>query len=475
MSDDSYFIRSRGKVSGPYDAVLLGRLIERGVFTRVDEVSADKGNWHQLDPAEVEDKPGVTSSSDNETPTTAPSAERFFYQQDGRAVGPIPIELLDRLVVLGQLAADTPVWKDGDTASVLAGDIVGSAGNTTPAPLNTSSRQQALSLQIGVGAGIALVAILIFAAVMIDPAKTGSTGQPTVPTDPGPAVSPPDLSLAVIAPNPPSFAAGPAILVQSATSQENSLAVGLVVIGVEVSESGRRPGVLCLGTGTCFLVSSQGFALTNKHVVEMYEKLQSDVSGREAIFRQSGKRIVPRIWLFLDSRRHDAQFAYSSPRFDLAIIKVAASPRGYYGLRRQGDVARNTKVYALGFPGLAKQSIDESEMRQEAWLRQKLSQGTLPGSAEEYFKPRDFIYSQTDGSVSRVYPDGSDSLWVEHGAVVRAGNSGGPLLDGSGLVIGINTLRVFDKEGRDAPMHLSLSISQLRDEIDRVVPDVTWR
>ena len=45
MAGEMYFVRSRGKVTGPFDIGGLQRLVKLGMLSRVHEVSTDKRNW----------------------------------------------------------------------------------------------------------------------------------------------------------------------------------------------------------------------------------------------------------------------------------------------------------------------------------------------------------------------------------------------------------------------------------------------
>ncbi len=45
MAGETFFVRSRGKITGPYDMAGLQRLVKLGMLSRVHEVSTDKRNW----------------------------------------------------------------------------------------------------------------------------------------------------------------------------------------------------------------------------------------------------------------------------------------------------------------------------------------------------------------------------------------------------------------------------------------------
>ncbi|MGC9261721.1 MAG: DUF4190 domain-containing protein [Phycisphaerae bacterium] len=58
MAGETYFVRSRGKITGPYDVAGLQRLVKLGMLSRVHEVSTDKLNW-----ASAATVPGVLPES----------------------------------------------------------------------------------------------------------------------------------------------------------------------------------------------------------------------------------------------------------------------------------------------------------------------------------------------------------------------------------------------------------------------------
>ena len=68
MAGETYFVRSRGKVTGPFDLGGLQRLVKLGMLSRVHEVSTDKQNW--VSAATV---PGVLQEAALRAPTVCQS------------------------------------------------------------------------------------------------------------------------------------------------------------------------------------------------------------------------------------------------------------------------------------------------------------------------------------------------------------------------------------------------------------------
>src|SRR5262249_17186136 len=102
----------------------------------------------------------------------------------------------------------------------------------------------------------------------------------------------------------------------------------------------------------------------------------------------------------------------------------------------------------------------------------RVFQAPRPGQKiADWFKPRDFEYVRTDGSVSRVIAEEQGRRWVQHTAAVNPGNSGGPLVAGGGTVFGINPRGAGGAEG----IFFAQALPQMRREIEEKVPGSAWR
>jgi S1-C subfamily serine protease len=155
------------------------------------------------------------------------------------------------------------------------------------------------------------------------------------------------------------------------------------------------PGVNKLGpsTGTSFFINNAGYALTNAHVAEGCKSLKL-VTG--------------------EGGETEASLVKLDHTNDLALIKVPSHTGGFASFRNGAPVRQGEDVVVYGFPltgGLA-------------------TQGNL-----------------TTGVVSALAGLKDDTRMLQISAPVQPGNSGGPLFDTSGNVIGIvsgklNTLNV---------------------------------
>ena len=148
------------------------------------------------------------------------------------------------------------------------------------------------------------------------------------------------------------------------------------------------------GSGSGFLINGNGDVATNFHVVE----------GARRISVRQGLQSVP------------ASLVWTSPELDLAVVRLRGGSLG--GARPLALALAEPNplqdVIAVGFPGAADMILTSNE--------------ATP--------------SYTQGSVGRVVAgswDVRELRIVQHNADISPGNSGGPLLDRCGRVVGINT------------------------------------
>jgi len=254
-------------------------------------------------------------------------------------------------------------------------------------------------------------------------------------------------------------------------SDKNELAigesVGLVACGVEVIGPTGERWVESLGTGSCFAVSPQGHLVTNKHVIEDIDNLMR-APLLESFQKEKKMRVTPRIWVFLNKKRFDAKTLYVDDDNDFAIIKIEANDLPYFGLCSNDKMARQSPVSVYGFPGAARATVSDEERIREIGSR---NADAREKNIDRYFKQRDLEFSSTSGTISRIIKEEQGRWWVEHNAAINPGNSGGPLIDNDGSAIGINTLYHKGAPG----IYWSLSIKQLKPQIDKYVPNAFWR
>lgn len=147
-------------------------------------------------------------------------------------------------------------------------------------------------------------------------------------------------------------------------------------------------------------------------------------------------------------------YASSGMYPDYAVLRAGEAPEGRVALpllADDADVAVGDSVYALGYPG----SSDETEEGNYG--------SSLVADVEDV--------TVTSGVVSR-FSEGSslgNTRLIQHDAQINHGNSGGPLIDESGAVIGINTYGIGgDASTGDVNSYYSVRISYVRDKLDEL-------
>lgn len=153
-------------------------------------------------------------------------------------------------------------------------------------------------------------------------------------------------------------------------------------------------------TGTGFVINRNGYVITNDHVVR---------GGRELFVMYKTKK---------KNHKRPARVIWQSKGYDLAILKAEdlEIPPLTVNLHKP---RKTSKVSAAGFPGAARD----------------FDHGILDNILESTW---------TQGIVSRTldsswHKDGPEFTIIQHSADINGGNSGGPLLDDCGRVIGVNT------------------------------------
>ena len=137
---------------------------------------------------------------------------------------------------------------------------------------------------------------------------------------------------------------------------------------------------------------------------------------------------------------------------DLAILRAAEQPAGRVALpllAQESSLSVGDSVFALGYPGT-------SDDTQQGFYGQNLL-----ADVEDV--------TVTSGVVSRlgVAPNWGNTRIVQHDAQLNHGNSGGPLINADGAVVGINTyLLGQDVTTGDQSSYYSVTIRYAMEELD---------
>lgn len=166
-------------------------------------------------------------------------------------------------------------------------------------------------------------------------------------------------------------------------------------------------------TGTGFFITPD-LILTNRHVIEDAEPTQIVVTSHKL------------------GRTRPAQIVAQTPgseigTLDLALLRVEGAS-GVQPLALTETAAPLDQVIAAGFPGLLMQS-------DEAFTR------LLHGDAASV--PEVIL---TDGRINAIQASPAGLKIMPHSAAVSGGNSGGPLADACGRVVGINTFITANRQ-----------------------------
>lgn len=152
------------------------------------------------------------------------------------------------------------------------------------------------------------------------------------------------------------------------------------------------------GSGSGVIISQDGYILTNNHVIEGHRSLSV---------------------IFYDGSRRDARLIGADPLMDLAVVKVDGPVPGVAALGDSDALQPGETVIAIGSP------LGD--------FRNTVTVG---------------VVSALNRSLGANAPEGL----IQTDAAINSGNSGGPLINLRGEVVGINTLVVRGSGLGSAPV-----------------------
>ena len=136
--------------------------------------------------------------------------------------------------------------------------------------------------------------------------------------------------------------------------------------------------------GSGFIISADGYILTNNHMVEDAKKVKIELA---------------------DGRKFDAEIIGTDPESDIAVVKIEAENLPYLELANSDELEVGEWVLAIGNP---------------LSLSHTVTAGIVSAKGRSVGLANFESFIQTDAAINR-------------------GNSGGPLLNLDGQVVGINT------------------------------------
>ena len=180
-----------------------------------------------------------------------------------------------------------------------------------------------------------------------------------------------------------------------------SFVVGISIVKIDGTSIFLTDGVEKWGSGTGIIVSSNGFILTNQHVVgdknnKVYVTLEDGSSNSGNV-----------VWVNID--------------LDLAIVKINKTGLNAAKLVDSDDIKVGEQVFAIGNPlGFEFQRTVTSGIVSAVNRTIKIDEEETSTYMEDLI--------QTDASIN-------------------PGNSGGPLINLNGEVMGVNTIKIDSAEG----------------------------
>ena len=208
----------------------------------------------------------------------------------------------------------------------------------------------------------------------------------------------------------------------SLTSLDNSIKLELNKLKASVSSDfsgvveSSIPATVIIktntGQGAGFIIDENGYIVTNAHVL-------ADSNG----YLSSKIQAVT-----YDQETHDAEFIGYDRDLDIALIKISGDYKKL-NFGNSNDVQVGEKIIAIG-------------------------------------NPQGLQFSVTEGIVSAIHRTGSNGLnaYIQTDAALNPGNSGGPLIDKEGNVVGINTFKIGSSES----LGFALESNYIEDGINKI-------
>jgi serine protease Do len=169
------------------------------------------------------------------------------------------------------------------------------------------------------------------------------------------------------------------------------------------------------GTGSGFIISDDGYIVTNHHVVD---------GADTVIVRMS------------DRREFDAEVVGTDQRSDLALLRVSATNLPFVSLGNSSDLRVGQWVLAIGSPFGLDYSVTAGIVSAKG--------RSLPTERGENYVP----FIQTD-------------------VAINPGNSGGPLFDLNGDVVGVNS-QIFTRSGGSIGLSFAIPAKVVENIIDQL-------
>jgi S1-C subfamily serine protease len=176
---------------------------------------------------------------------------------------------------------------------------------------------------------------------------------------------------------------------------ETAQAVVHIQVQKKIIERGTRQERMNQGSGSGFLISSDGYIVTNNHVIENATEIKVN---------------------FADGRIETAELKGADPSTDVAVIKIYDSGQKALSFADSDELKAGQIAIAIGNP---------------LGLQHSVTAGVVSA-----------LGRTLRANNGRLIDD-----VIQTDAALNPGNSGGPLVNSSGLVIGMNTAVIPSAQG----------------------------
>ena len=173
-----------------------------------------------------------------------------------------------------------------------------------------------------------------------------------------------------------------------------------------------------MAMGSGFIISGDGYVVTNNHVVE---------GATSVLVRLS------------DRQEFDAEVIGTDPRSDLALLQIAGDDLPVLSLDKEDDLEVGEWVLAIGSPFGLDYSVTAGIVSAKG--------RSLPTERNENYVP----FIQTD-------------------VAINPGNSGGPLFNLEGEVVGVNS-QIFTRSGGSIGLSFAIPVSVVRNVVAQLKKD----